>query len=382
MAPVYSYSVHDLATNVRIAELPLRGVDFSKILNGSGQLSASFTVPPRATSSIDVYDVTTPCRRCIYVWRDEVPVWGGVIWTRRYSSRTRQIQLGAADWWSLFDHRKVLPVLTAPIDVQFEVAEQVVSYAAVEQNTIARNLVALAQSHTGGDLLIEAETASTSLINRDRTYRGYELVEVGEALRQLANTLNGPDMVFDVDPVLGADGLPVRRFRQGSPRMGQEGAPWVWEFGANLVDYEWESNGAGFASRVLTSGEGTVEGTPIAVAEDTSIYAAGYPLLETETAYTTVSVPATLQEHADSDQQAARLPGLLLKLDVRGDHSPIVGEWGLGDDGRVVIDDDFHRNGFDGLCRIIGTTIRPPDDGDEQVTLTTSPLFDETQLTA
>lgn len=375
--PVYTYTVHDLATNALLGELPLKGVRYGKKLNGSGSLTGSFTVESRYAPRRLVKDpnrLTTPARTALYVWRDEVPQWGGIIWTRRYDSRTRQVQIGAGDWWSYFDHRKILPVLSLPVDPTFEVAELVVTYTGIDQNAIARNLINLAQSHTGGDIGIITDT-STSLIPRDRTYRGYETQDVGEALRQLAGVLNGPDMMFDVGPL--DDGNPTRVFKQGDPHMGQQGSPWVWEYGGNLVDYVWPTDGSRYASRVLAGGEGTVEGTPIAVAEDNDVYALGYPLIEAETSYSTVSNPDVLQAHADADQEAARLPVVLPVLEVRGDMNPILGAWSMGDDARVVIEDDFFPNQLDTAMRIIAADVSPPDDGtDEKISLTMSPLFD------
>ncbi|MEC3977911.1 hypothetical protein [Amycolatopsis sp. H20-H5] len=374
--PTYTYMVHDLLTNNPLGELPLTGVEFTKKANDSGTLRGSFTVQPRSLPDRlvrDPYDLTMPCRRAIYAYRDDRPMWGGIIWTRRYDSSSRVVELGAGDWWSYFDHRRVVPLLTKPVNPAYDVAELVLTYSGVEQNQIARNLVALAQSHTGGNLGIVFDD-SAALIPRDRMYRGYELSSTGEMLRQLANVLDGSDMMFDTaaDP----NGRPVRLFRQGAPYLGQQGSPWVWEYGANLSSYTWPSDGTRYASRVFTTGEGTVEGTLIAVSEDTDPYTHGFPLIEAETSYTTVSNPGTLQQHADADQFSARLPVVLPELTIRGDMDPIVGAWGIGDDARVLIEDDFVPSGIDTSLRIVGSSIAPGED-QEVVRLTVAPLLDD-----
>lgn len=378
-APVYRYTVHDLATNVQICEMPLTSVKYGKKLNDSGQMSGTFTVENRAASKRmvkDPYDATMPCRRCVYVWRDDVPQWGGIIWTRAYDSRTGQVQIGAGDWWSYYDHRKTLPVLTLPVNPKFDIAEMTLTAGSVDQNALARQLITWANAHTGGNIGITLDS-STSAINANYTYRGYELRDVGAALRELANVLNGQDMIFDVARTLDAQGRPKRLLLQGDPHMGQQGSAWVWELGGNLVDYTWPSDGTRFATRTFAGGEGTVEGTPIAVSEDTTSYAS-WPLVEEEHAYTTVSDPSRLQEHADADQLAARRPVVLAKLEVRGDRAPKVGEWGMGDDARVVVVDDFHANGIDVGMRIVAAEISPPSEqADEKVTLTMAPLLDD-----
>lgn len=378
-APVYTYSVHDLATNARLCDLPLRGVGYGFKLNDAGTIRGQFSVEDRSLVSRtvrDPYDVTMPCRRCVYVWRDEVPVAGGIIWTRRYDSKTRTVEIGCGDWWTYFDHRKILPVLSLPVAPAFTVAQLVQAPGSMDQNALARQLLTWAAAHTGGNLGIVSDS-TLSLINADYTFRGYELRDVGEVLRELASASDGQDMLFGVGRAPDAQGRPVRTFRQGTPHLGQEGSAWVFEYGANMVSYTWPSDGSRYASRTFAGGEGTVEGTPIAVSEDTTGYTNGWPLMEAETGYTTVSDPTRLQSHADADQFSQRRPVALPKIEVRGDQAPRIGEWSMGDDARVVIVDDFHTTGFDGPMRIVAADITPPDDNtDEKVELTMAPLLD------
>ena len=378
-APVYRYTIHDLKTNVQLCDIPLTGVSYSKRLNDSGQASGTFTVTNRfATTRLvrDPYDATMPGRRCLYVWRDDIPQWGGIIWTRRYNSRSRQVQIGCGDWWSYYDHRKVLPVLTLPVNPAFDVAKMSLAMGSIDQNLLARMLIYWAGLHAGGDIGVVVDS-SLSIWNADYTYRGYEMRDVGAALRELTNTLHGQDMIFDVGRALDAQGRPTRIFRQGAPHLGQQGSPWVWEYGGNLVEYDWPSDATRMATRTFAAGEGSVEGTPIAVSEDTTSYGS-WPLLEAEHAYTTVSDASILQSHADADQQAQQRPVVLAKLLVRGNMAPRVGEWSMGDDARVTITDDFHTNGLDTAMRIVAAEVRPPDQGqDEAVTLTMAPLLDD-----
>ncbi|WP_367128334.1 hypothetical protein [Saccharothrix sp. HUAS TT1] len=379
MAPEWTYTVHDLLTNALLAELPLTGVGYNLVLNDSGSLGGSFSVDrrrnPRGVRVRDPYNTTMPCRTCVYAWRDDVPQWGGIIWTRKYDSTTGVVNIQAADWWSYFDHRKVLPLLSFPVAVEFEIAELAVSQVGQDQNDIARYLVELAQSHAGGDLGLVLD-ATTSGIDRDRTWRGFELADVGEELRRLSQVLDGPDIAFGVSPSVDpVTGRPVRTMRTGDPMLGQQGAAWVWEYGANVTSYTWPSDGTRYAARTIAVGNGMEYGTPVAVSESRPI---GWPLTETETSYSSVSEPDTLQEHADSDQIVSRLPVVLPTLTVRGDRTPRIGEWGIGDDGRVQIEDDFHTTGIETSMRIVRADVTPADDGqDETVVFTMAPLLDD-----
>lgn len=374
-APRWTYLIADLRTNAILGELPLAGPRMSKLLNAAGTLTAT-TLPlsDRRMRDLDVFDMTRPARRAVYAVRDARPWWGGIIWTSTRDSASDTVSIGAGDFWTYFDHRKLLPVLTVPPPSYTYVAERTTTYGGVEQNQLARNLVALAQSHTGGDIGLAVD-ATSSGITRDRTYRGFELTDVGEALRQLAGVIDGPDICFDVG---GPDtaGRPTRLLRLGTPLLGQQGSPHVWEAGGNILSYKWPSDGTRMATRTFAVGDGIDQGALIAVAEDTARYADGWPLLESETGYTTVTTTDVLQEHADADQVGARLPVVLPQLVVKGDSAPRVGEYGVGDDARVVIRDSFFRAGIDTPMRVIGIEISPGEDV-EAVTLTMSPLLED-----
>lgn len=376
-APVYTYMVHDLLTNAPLGELPLTGVRYGRRLNDSGSFAGTFDLDAKHAARRrvkDPYDWTTPVRRCLYAYRDERPVWGGIIWTRRYSSGSRTVELGAADWWSYFDHRRVVPVLPANPPVTY-VAGRQVQYSGIDQNEIARRLVQLAQSHTGGNIGIRVDS-STSELERDRTYAGHELTAVGDALRNLAGVIDGPDLLFGVAATLDPQGRPIRQLRIGTPYLGQQGSAHVFEYGGNTTGYAWPTDGTRYSSRAFATGDGAAEGMPIAVAEDRARYAAGWPLTEVEQGYSGVTDPDTLQAHADADQFAARLPVVLPTLTVRGDMHPTVGEWDIGDDALVVIEDDFIVRGISAPMRIVADEITPGEDS-ETVTLTMAPLLDD-----
>lgn len=372
----------DLRTGVITAEIPLAGAKPSKKLNASGTVSGTWDLSASWRGG-DPYTLTRPARTALYLLRDGRPWWGGVLWTSRYDSDSNQISLGAADFWSYFDHRKVLPTLPAGPAATY-VAVQSTAYTAVEQNQIARNLVTLAQSHTGGDIGIQMDATSSGVV-RDRTYFGYDLTDVGSALANLSQVEGGPDMLFDVLPDLDSNGRVVRVLRLGTPTLGQQGAPHVFEAGGNLLRYTWPSDGTRTATRTFAVGDGMDLGRLIAVAEDTTRYDDGWPLLETDVSYSTVSETATLQGHADADLAAAKLPVVLPTLDVRGDGrntlgrvvGPAVGDYAPGDEARVVIADRFFSHGLDTTMRIVGIEVDPGYDGIEKATLTMNPLLDD-----
>jgi len=361
----WTYLIADLRTNITLDELPLSDVQMSKVINGSGQFKGKLTLGDSKLSTRNVYDLTRPVRRVVYAVRDSRPWWGGIIWASTYDDDDKTVTIAAADFWSYFDHRKVLEALPAPPIATSYVAGLSKIYTAQDQNVIARGLVTLAQSHTAGDIGIVVDGGVVSGIARDRTYNGFELVDVGEALRNLANLSDGPDILFDVAGP-GADGRPIRIMRTGTPALGQQGSEHRFDLGGNLLSFTWDSGGGSMASRAFAEGNGTDRGTKIAVAEDTTWYANGYPLLETDDVFSDVVLDATLNSHA-SDMAQGSLPTVGIDLKLRTDMDPEIGDFGVGDDALMVIPlgHEFFPAGYSLVVRILSIDVTVSSEGQE-----------------
>jgi hypothetical protein len=373
----YAYLAADLRTGAVLDELPLHGVSFSTVLNDSGEFRGQLAIGDRRIGIREPQRVTEPGRTALYVARDGVLVWGGVIWTSKYSSPERTLEIGAAGFLSYFDRRRVLPATYDP--ARDDAAALVTTYNDIDQAEIVRSLVGTAQDHPGGDIGVQTDpTAPTGVsYRRSLTYHGYELKSVGEALRELAALDNGPDFLLDV--VFGPGGRPVRRLQVGDPHLGQDGAPHFWEYGANLVSYTWPQDGASMATRVFALGAGSDTGQLIEVAADPTRIAAGYPLTEAEVSYVHVDNRTLLASIAAAELSTVARPVVLPELVVRADREPILGSYQVGDQAQVVVRDGFFPDRTEFRVRILGIEVSPGDDaGEELVTLTVSPVHEET----
>jgi len=360
MGATYTYLIADLRSGAILDELPLSGVSFDKKLNDTGSFRAQLSVDDPEIRLREPRILTEPGRTAIYVDRDGDLLWGGIVWTSRYSAANGTLELGAADLLSYFEHRLVLDPANLTATVPFTDVDQV---------EIARGLVSLAQSHPGGDLGIVFAGAESSGVPRTVEYPASDLKPVADALRDLANADGGFDFTFDVR--YGETGEPERFLRIGFPRLGQPGAPYVWEYGANLVDFTWPSDAASMATRVLAQG-----GAP--VAEDTSALRAGWPLLEAAASPSDTDNAALLAASVKGELAARRRPVVLPELTVRADLDPVVGGYSVGDDARIVVADPFFAGEqLDITVRILGLEVTPGDDaGQEQVKLTVAPFLE------
>ena len=105
LAPIYRYYTADLLTNEILAEIPFRGVSYERAIKGAGGFSGSIPVI-EATKSMDIYESTMPGNTALYVVRNGVCVWGGIIWTRAYDVVGRVLNVTASEFTSYFYHRR------------------------------------------------------------------------------------------------------------------------------------------------------------------------------------------------------------------------------------------------------------------------------------
>jgi len=104
--PSYRYFVTDLMTNSLLAEIPFTGVSYGRALKGAGSFSGS--VPALdATVAANLYDYTIPGRTALYIVRNNVCVWGGIIWSRAYNTSSKTVNVNASEFTSYLYHRNI-----------------------------------------------------------------------------------------------------------------------------------------------------------------------------------------------------------------------------------------------------------------------------------
>lgn len=376
--PRWSFKIAEMVGDRAIlAQIPFDGVSFNLPLNDSGTFSASVTLDQRITASLDMADLTEPGRRAFYAFRDDVPVYGGIIWTSNYDSSTQKISIGGADWWSYFDRRKIVStgVDNLPSDPEW-IARLAFTLNNIDQNSAVRSILSLAQGHPGGHIGLTYDL-SMSGITTDQQWFGYDLKDTGQGVKELTEMLDGPDVRFVVTADGTQPGNVGRKVLIGDPSLGQSGSPHIFEYGKNMHSYTWPRDAAAMRTRSYAIGEGTAEGMNIALYEDADLYAAGYPLLEEEASYSTVRDYSELQAQAESDQFAGRLPITLPTFQLRPGIGPGVGDFNPGDDARLKIRDQYWgmEPGLDTLIRINNIAVSYSSTGGEQVGITCAPII-------
>lgn len=106
VVPVYRYFTTDLLTNQVLAEIPFVNVSYERAIKASGAFSGEIPIlPTELNNSMDMYENTMPGKTALYVVRDGICVWGGIIWSRSYNAVSRTLSVEGSEFTSYFHHR-------------------------------------------------------------------------------------------------------------------------------------------------------------------------------------------------------------------------------------------------------------------------------------
>lgn len=363
----YRYLFADLVTNDILAELPLTNVTFSQVLNSSGTLNGEILGSDVNESGYDFPNTTVPARTAIYVDRDGVLIWGGILWTRSWNSDSQSYSFSAREFPSYFERRRITDTTV------FENTDQLV---------IVETLITDAQNVPGGDIgvIVGSETSGILV---DRVYFDYEFKDVWGAIKDLSNQQDGFDFNIDVDYF---NNNPTKYLRLDYPARGRtfsynDPAALVFDFPGNLVYYEYPEDGSITTNLMYGIGPNSNEGMIRAVATSpTNQIAAGFPLLEDTTTYNDQYDPDLLYQQTLGEVTAKQLPVVTMKIVIPAYENPVLGSYKTGDQCLVRITDDRFPQptnggyGFVAIKRIVAINVEPGEDGPERVTLTLADL--------
>lgn len=390
----YVYIATTLFSDIPVADLPLRDVQFSWARNKPGEFSASLQVPVFARVS-DYLSATVPGRNAIYVFRDGVPIWGGIIWKRTLSSENRTVKLEGDTFDSYMFHRVLDqdllfvrdPNANPPIPGTDQIDMFRVLWAHMSGNwdptggLLPPGTEAPPVYRKNADIGVTLDPLPNNTILRGRTFKKWDFRTYGEHLETLAGLRDGFDWcaVVSEAPVGAATASGVeRRITFGYPKFGRPFSQtgFIWEYPANMLTYTWtgDSDKAATAAYVLGSGEGDLRSYTVQYNLDR--LNEGWPLLDVTYTHSTVVRQETLIGHAAKYLRAFDPPVATFDMTIHPDMPPTFGPPGseqyfIGDEIGLKIDDEiFNEAGIrpeDMFVIIDGITVSPNDDGLEDV---------------
>jgi hypothetical protein len=375
----YTYLFCDLRTDTLLAELPLSGVKYSFELNGIGKLTG--TIPYNdETLPLDPETASQPGRTAVYVDRDGVLVWGGIIWTRDRAKGGKAIQ--AAEFLSYFQRRYVKKTLSTDTSLLIDPSYVDVGGQRLysDQMHVVWSLMRYARDQPGGNIGLDLNPLAGAAhgISRTTTFFGYERPEIYKAITDLASADDGFDFGVELGWTSAANNEPPRRYRRARtwyPRRGRTAAESGLVFSkgggfGSIIDYDWPEDGTSLVTEMSGLGAGRGEARIVKTASADDLIASGWPLLEGVATYDGVVDEAQVQALANADLEARSKSDVQPTFEVAADVDPAFGSYQVGDEALFVIDPEPDSpRGREGVLRIVSIE-NTSTNGPERVRLT------------
>jgi hypothetical protein len=306
----------------------------------------------QSSAAVSTFPKIEPLRQSVWIERDGLPVWAGIVWTAQMDVASNNATINAAGFWSLVRMRRIAKTLI---------------YNNTEQVQIAKLILDHLQQQPGGDMLIDTTGLPDTAFLRTRVYYDYERKNAGEAIEQLSAVSKSFD--FAVRPVL-EDGVPKRRFMARYPNTGRSTAI-VLDAGSNVELLSAVVDGTNIVTSVHARGEGDGPDALLATYTNTTMLGK-YPLTEDLITHSDVSRLNTLKTHADVRLSRGQSPMVFPTVVIHGGSEPVLGSYEVGD--RVRLRVKYGLLDIDGTFRITqwNATVQP--DQGETVSLQLAPL--------
>lgn len=291
-----------------------------------------------------------PASNGIYIERDGVIQWGGILWTTQADVGSNTLTLAGEGFLSYFRRRVIRANLV---------------YSDEYQENIAAALIEHAQNVSGGDISVSTSTVSDGFL-RDRTYLADERKSVGEALEQLAAVNEGFDFAFSSS--WNADEIETS-FVTTYPNTGRV-TEHVFEMGSNVSLLSQARDGTLVVTSSEAIGAGLADEAIIELASDEGMHST-YPRLEEVQTFTDIRYRSTLQAHASLRLQRGSEPVQTIRLNVFSDTVPKLGSYVVGD--LVRVRGEHGLVSVDGTFRIMEIGVSVSTDGTEGVSMSLVP---------
>lgn len=348
----YQYVFTDLATDQVRTELPCTNVSFTREVNGPGGWSAELPL----SIVKDGYELVRASElaeadTALYVLRDNVVVFGGILWAVNASSDQETLRVGGQGFWSYFRR----------LDIRNTKA-----YSDVEQFDIVEDLIDYLQGFTGSDLGVTvARTPTNSGITRDRRYPAHEFKNGAEAIEQLASVVNGFDFELEAG---GSFGAFTKTLQLWYPQRGRK-TDIVWEVGKNVQLLDYTADGSARATVATALGEG--DGSRMLVAHATDSTAPTLRMVRVDS-FRDVNRIETLQAHAQAQLNLFKRSHRSARVQVVNQADAPLGSYIPGDQVRLRVSRGYLD--IDESWRIMSYTVQPDDSGSEIVTAELLPV--------
>jgi hypothetical protein len=322
----------------RIIDVPFLDGSVEDTLNGIGSLSVSVPVYDFDVRALDLRVSGAPSRTFLGLIINDRFQQLGPIWKHSYDRSKRVLNMTAANTWSYWNYRALLGLNsdTVPLLLPDGRPNPATNFdvTGTDLGTIAKRAVQAMNDRPGQALpmVYEPDRPGTS----ERHLLGADLKYGGSFLSDLTNVENGPDIRFDGRWNSARDGVEVvmRTGTAAEPRLFQPAVHrWDLTVSESVVrNLQVDIDGQNMADVAWTTGGRSNDVVLMDRQFNPKLREQKYPRLDyVDTSHSSVVVPATLQEYGRETVRKGSVPTGFISFEVRGDASPIIGEYQVGD---------------------------------------------------
>lgn len=181
------------APYTRLADLPLTGVEWERLRNGSGAFRGTLKLPPpigaeARLQAAQFKEATNRGTACIIVLRDGVPMGAWIVWDQTYDASTQSIAVGGAELFSYFRRRIVESItgLTTPVSFENERIIDVATALVTGANDIGLVIDGPAPGSVNAGPMVT------------KSWLGTDAKWIADAVNEMANQQDGFDYRCDV----------------------------------------------------------------------------------------------------------------------------------------------------------------------------------------
>lgn len=306
------------------AEIPFVNVNqFAYSLNDPGSGQVTVPLGGNGLSTADIDELSQPWRWSWAICYRNFICQAGPVVSEQMSDTQNYTTVSFVGLWKLFSKRILLPSTFTGTNPAVTAADT--AYSSLTYRQIATNIVATSLARgTLPVVLPGTDPAGTNSQN----YFGYDMNLVADALTNLTALQGGPEIEFRPQFNPTQPGYVQWVLRIGSPRLGQIGSSWAWDYGARgaIQQLDYNRDGSNMTFSDYMRGSGSQYTLLVGNAQNTSLVGANYPLLEDVNGnHTSETALSTLNSYAQQWVSTYQYPVITASAQVRVDAKDLSG---------------------------------------------------------
>lgn len=389
MTDTFTVYAYDLNTNTPLAEIPANNLRFSSRLNDAGNCSFDVNLTDPRVKAIDVRSVTTPWQVALYIDRDGVLVWGGIV-TGRNPTSARTVTISGREFLTWTDQRTIAAnydsatLIKAGNYLWNNAGQQV---GAIDPAVLIENVFNDAAGlGAGASIGITVPNTTTNLPLAQPGYQRAQNTPISQIVNDITGMLTPGSGGLDVAVVVAwgaGNTAPTKTLQLSAPRSGRIGVSSGIVFDlAKATAWSWPEDGTQYGTDITVTGA-TSGSVAVTGSASTSSPVGGLgqpPRLDLVLNQPNLNTSDMVQKMANAAAVVYGQPLATPKITFpTANPTNPLGTWVIGDDARVIapIGDEWFPTGLDEIWRIVGHTVSVNDEGvmEAEITLNVPPVY-------